>query len=60
MRWYGCFTNDPYVSTITVHFAVYDDRLEIIAVNYLDNCVFPPPDTRLLTKLVDKLNQLLQ
>ncbi len=57
MRWYGAFTKNPYEASFKIKSEFDGKLLEILGIDYTDDCVFPAPDLRLLNGLLRTLNK---
>jgi hypothetical protein len=57
IRWYGYWTKTEYNSTAIIKVEVHDSGVEILGIDYTDDCLVPAPDVRLLNALVRELNE---
>jgi hypothetical protein len=60
MRWHGAFTQNPYDSRFTLKFLADGQGVEVLGIDYTDNCIFPAPDLRPLNALISTLNEKLR
>ena len=59
IRWYGALTQTPYTSDVTVKILADRTGVEILGIDYTDDCLFPAPDQRLVQAAIREINKVL-
>lgn len=60
MDWQGFWTGNPYQSKMWIKFMVNRDSIEVLGIDYDDDCFFPAPDVRLLNRFVREINEAIR